>query len=205
MSDSLQHRELQQARLLCPSLSPRVRSNSCPLSQWCYLTISSSVPSLLLLPSIFPSIRVFSKRWALYNRWSKYRSFSFSISPSNEYSGLISFRIGWFDLLVVQGILGSLFQHHNSKASIIQCSAFFMVQLSHLCWRSLWTVPLSPRHPCTCHSVTMLLPFLYLTIPLLVRCLQALNEELTDAVTSWCTSLNLDPMLCWRWKSMFGF
>ena len=83
----------------------------------------------LLLPSIFPSIRVFSD--ALWIRWSKYCSFSFSISPSNDYSGLISFRIDWFDLLSVQGALKSLLQHHNSKASILWCSAFFMVQFSH--------------------------------------------------------------------------
>ena len=86
---------------------------------------------LLLLTSIFPSIRVFSNESALRIRWPKYWSFSFSISPSNEYSGLISLRIDWFDLLVVQGTLKSLLQHHNLKASILQCSAFFMVQLSH--------------------------------------------------------------------------
>ena len=88
--------------------------------------------SLLLLPSIFPSIRVFSNELALYIRWPKYWSLSFSISPSNEYSGLISFRIDWLDFLVVQGTLKSLLQHHSSKASIFQCSAFCMVQLSHL-------------------------------------------------------------------------
>ena len=87
---------------------------------------------LLLLPSIFPSIRVFSNESALCIRHPKYWSFSFSISPSNEYSGLISFRIDWFDLLVVQGTLKSLLQHHSSKPSIFQCSAFFIVQLSHL-------------------------------------------------------------------------
>ena len=87
---------------------------------------------LLLLPSIFPSIRVFSSESALHIRWPKYWSFCFSISPSNEYSGLISFRIDWFDLLSVQETLRSLLQLHNSKASILQCSAFFMVQLSHL-------------------------------------------------------------------------
>ena len=87
--------------------------------------------SLLLLPSIFPSIRVFSNELALCIRQSKYQSFSFSISRSNEYSGLISFRIDWFDLLAVQGILKSLFQHHNQKVSILQHSAFFIVQLSH--------------------------------------------------------------------------
>ena len=86
---------------------------------------------LLLLPSIFPSIRVFSSESVLCIRWPKYWSFSFSISPSNEYSGVISFRIDWFDLLAVQGTLKSLLQHHRSKASILRCSAFFMVQLSH--------------------------------------------------------------------------
>ena len=86
---------------------------------------------LLLLPSIFPSIRVFSKESVLRIRWPKYWSFSFSISPSNEYSGLISLRMDWFDLLAVQVTLKSLLQHHSSEASILQHSAFFMVQLSH--------------------------------------------------------------------------
>ena len=86
---------------------------------------------LLLPPSIFPSIRVFSKESILHVRWPKYLSFSFSISPSNEYSGLISFRMDWLDLLAFQGTLKSLLQHHSSKASILQCSAFFIVQLSH--------------------------------------------------------------------------
>ena len=87
---------------------------------------------LLLLPPVFPSIKVFSNESALHIRWPKYWSFSFSISPSNEYSGLISFRMDWLDLLAVQGTLRSLLQHHNSKASILWHSAFFMVQLSHL-------------------------------------------------------------------------
>ena len=86
---------------------------------------------LLLLPSIFPSIRVFSNELFLCIRWPKYWSFSFSISPSNEYSGLISFRMDWLDLLAVQGTLRSLLQHHSSKASIFQCSVFFIAQLSH--------------------------------------------------------------------------
>ena len=86
---------------------------------------------LLLLPSIFPSISVFSKELALRIRWSKYWSFSFSISPSNEHPGLISFRMDWLDLLAVQGTLKSLLQHHRSKASILRCSAFFTAQLSH--------------------------------------------------------------------------
>ena len=86
---------------------------------------------LLLLPSIFPSIRVFSNESVLRIRWPEYWNFSFNISPSNEYSGLISFRMGWLDLLAVQGTLKSLLQHHSSKASIVRHSAFFMVQLSH--------------------------------------------------------------------------
>ena len=103
------------------------------------MSIESVMPSnhlilchpLLLLPSIFPSIRVYSNESVLCIRWPKYWSFSFSISPSNEYSRLISFRIDWFDLFAVQGTLKSLLQHHSSKASILQHSAFFMVQLSY--------------------------------------------------------------------------
>ena len=103
------------------------------------MSIESVMPSnhlilcrrLLLLPSIFPSIRVFSNESAFPIRWPKDWSFSFSISPSNEYSGLISFRIDWLDLYAVQGTLKSLLQHHSSKASILRCSAFFIVQLSH--------------------------------------------------------------------------
>ena len=87
---------------------------------------------LLLLPSIFPSIRVFSDESVLYIMWPEYWSFSFSITPANEYSGLISFRMDWLDLLAVQGTLRSILQHHSSKVSILWCSAFFMAQLSHL-------------------------------------------------------------------------
>jgi len=108
-----------------------VCSDSRPLSQWCHPTISSSVLPLLLT-SIFPSIRVFSNESVLPIRWPKFWGFSFSISPSNEYSGLISCRLDWCDLLAVQGILKSLFQHHISKAPVLQCSGFFMVQLSYL-------------------------------------------------------------------------
>ena len=97
---------------------------------WCHPTISSCHP-LLLLPSIFPSIKVFSNELALHIRWPNYWSFSFSINPSNEYSGLISFRMDWLDLLTVQGTLKSLIQLHSSKASILWHSAFFTIQLSH--------------------------------------------------------------------------
>ena len=104
------------------------------------MSIESVMPSnhlilchlLLLLPSILPSMRVFSSELALHIRGPKYWSFCFSISPSNEYSGLISFRINWFDLLAVQRTLKSLLQHHSSKASFLQCSAYIIVQFSHL-------------------------------------------------------------------------
>ena len=99
----------------------------------------------LLLPSIFPSIRVFSNESALCIRWPTYWSFSFRISPFNEYSGLISFRIDWLDLLAVQGTLKSLLQHHSSKASVLQCSAFFTVQLSHPYMTTGKTIALTRR------------------------------------------------------------
>ena len=130
-SSSLRPHGLQHTRLPCPSLSPRVCSNSRPLSRWCHPTITSCRP-LLFLPSIFPSIRVFSKKLALHIRGPKYWSFSFSTGPFNGYSELISLTRDWFDLLAVQKTLKSLLKHHSSKASILQHSTFFMVQLSHL-------------------------------------------------------------------------
>ena len=106
--------------------------NSCPLSQWCHPHPHHLILCRPLLPpSIFPRIRIFSNESTHHIRWPKYWSFSFSISPSNEYSGLISFRMGWLDLPAVQGTLKSLLQHHSSKASILQCSTFFIVYLSH--------------------------------------------------------------------------
>ena len=129
MSNSLRPHGLQHTRLLCPSIS------------WSLLklmSIESVMPSNhlilcppLLLPSIFPRIRVFYNESVLHIRWPKYWSFSFSISPSNEHPGLISFRMDWLDLLAVQGTLKRLLQHHSSKASILLLSAFFIVQLSH--------------------------------------------------------------------------
>ena len=128
MSISLQSHGLQPTRLPCPSLSPSLLK---------LMSIESVMPSshlilclpLFLLPSIFPSIRIFSSESALRIRWSKYWSFSFSISPSNEYSGMISFRVDWSDL-ALQETLKSFLQHHSLKASILQCSAFFIVQFS---------------------------------------------------------------------------
>ena len=130
MSDSFRHHGLQHARPPCPTNSQSLLK---------FMSIELVMPSnhpilccpLLLQPSIFHSIRVFSSESALCIRWPKYWSFSFNISPSNEHSRLISFRMDWLDLLAVQGTLKSLLQHHSSKASILWCSAFFTVQLSH--------------------------------------------------------------------------
>ena len=131
VSDSLRHHEPQHTRPPCPSPTAR----SLPK----LMSIESMMPSnhlilcrpLLLLPSIFPSIRVFSNESALHIRWPKCWSFSFSVTRSNEHSGLISFRMEWLDLLAVQGTLKSLLQHHSSKPSILLHSTFFTVQLSH--------------------------------------------------------------------------
>ena len=129
IADSLWPHRLQHARLPYPSPTPRAYSN---------MSIESVMPSnhfilchpFLILPSVFPRIRVFSSESTLYIRWPKY--WSFSVSPSNEYSGLISFRIDWFDFPAVERTLKSFLQHHSLKASVLWCSAFFMVPLSHL-------------------------------------------------------------------------
>ena len=131
MSDSLRPRGLQHARLTCPSPTPRAYSK--------LMSIESVMPSnhlilccpLLLPPSIFPSIRVFSNESVLCIRWTKYWSFSLSISPSNEYSGLISIRMDWLDLLAVRGTLKSLFQYHSSKASVLWHSALWSSSHTH--------------------------------------------------------------------------
>ena len=131
VSKSLWTHEAQYSRPPCPSPTPGVHPNACPLCRWCHPTTSILCCPLLLLPSIFPSIRVSSNESPLLIRWPKYWSFSFNISPSNEHPGLISLRMDCLDLLAVQGTLKSLLQHHSSKASIFQRSAFFTVQLSH--------------------------------------------------------------------------
>ena len=130
MSNSLRPHGLQHVRLPCQSPAPGTCSNSCPLSQWCHPNISSFVdPSAL---AFYLSQHQGLFQWVCI-KWPKYWSFSFSfnVSPSNEYSGLISFKMDWFDLLAVRGTLKSLLQHHSSKASVLWCSALFMVQLSH--------------------------------------------------------------------------
>ena len=129
VSDSLWSHGLQHARLPCPSPSPRACSTH--FHQVMPSTHLILCHPLLLLPSVFLSIRVFSNESVICIRWPKYWGFSFSISPSNEYLGLISFRMDWLYLLAVQGTLKSLLQHHSSKASILWHSAFFMVQLSY--------------------------------------------------------------------------
>ena len=132
VTDSLQPHEPQHTRPPCPSPTPGVHPKLSVPIEWVmpsnHLILCRP---LLLLPSIFPSIRVFSNESALHIRWLKYWSCSFNISPSNEHPGLISFRMDWLDLLAVPGTLQSLLQHHSSKASILPCSAFFVVQLSH--------------------------------------------------------------------------
>ena len=140
------------------------------------MSIESVMPSnhlilccpFLLSPLIFLSMRVFSSELALCIRWPKYQSFSFNTSPSNEYSGLISFRIDWFDLLAIQGTLTSLLNHHNSKTSILQCSALFMVQLSHLYMTTVKTIALTmvPENPMNSMK-RQIFPY-YLVIPVVV-------------------------------------
>ena len=129
MSDSLRPYEPQHARLPCPSPTPGVHPNPCPMSRWCHPVISSSVIAFSSCPQSFP--RPFQMSQFLRTRWPKYWSFRFSISYSNEHPGLISFRMDWLDLLAVQGTLKSLLQHHSSKASVLLLSAFFIVQLLH--------------------------------------------------------------------------
>ena len=131
VSDSLWPHELQHTTPPCPSPTPEVHSNSCPLSQWCHPAISSSVVPFSSCSQSLPE-SVFSNESTLRMRWPKYWSFCFSISPSKEHPGLISWTpMDWLDLFAVQGTLKSLLQHHSSKASVLQRSAFFTVQLSH--------------------------------------------------------------------------
>ena len=127
MSNSLWPHESRHARPPCPSPTPRVHSDSRPLSPWCHPAISSPSP-----PALNPSQHQSLFKWVNSpHQVAKYWSFSFNISPSNEHSGLISFRMDWMDLIALQGTLKSLLQHHSSKASLLQHSAFFTVQLSH--------------------------------------------------------------------------
>ena len=123
--------EPQHAKLPCPSPTARVHTNSCPLSRWSHPTISSSVIPFSSCPPSFPASGSFQMSQLFASGGQNIGSFSFNISPTNEHRGLISFRMDWLDLLAVQETLKSLLQHHSSKASIVGCSAFFIVQLSH--------------------------------------------------------------------------
>ena len=136
MSDSLQPHGLQHARFPRPSPTPRPCSKSCQLSWWCRPTISSSVVPFSSRLQSFPASGSFQMSQFFTSGGQSIWSFSFSISPSNEYSGLISFRMDWLDLLAVQGTLKSLLQHHSSKVSVLRCSAFFTVQLSYRYWKN---------------------------------------------------------------------
>ena len=131
MSDSLWPHGPQHARLLCPSPALRVYPNSYPMSRWCHPTISSSVIPFSSCSQSLPASGSFPMSQVFASGGQSIGVFSFNVSPSNEYSGLISFRMDWLDLISVQGTLKSLLQHHSSKASILQCSAFFIIQLSH--------------------------------------------------------------------------
>ena len=134
MSNSWWSNGLQHSKVPCPSPMPRAYSNSFPSCRWCHLTISTSVaPSPTFNLSQHQGL---SNESVLPIRWPKYWSFSFSVSPSSEYSELISFRMDWLDLLAIQGTLKSLLQHHSSKASIFWCSAFFIVQFLHSHWKN---------------------------------------------------------------------
>ena len=144
MSDSLRHHGLQYARLPCSSLSPGVCSNSCPLSQWCHPTISSSVVPFSSCPQSFPAQGLF--QWvSSSHQVAKVLEFQLQHQSFSEYSGLISFRTDWFDFLAVWRTLKSLCQRHSSKASILQCSAFVMVQLSHLYMTTGKTIAMTRR------------------------------------------------------------
>ena len=140
---TLRPHELQHTRLPCSSLSPGICSNSGPLSLRCHATVGSSFAPFSSCPRSFPASGSFPG--SLHIRWPKYRNFSFSIIPSNEYSGLISFGMDWLDLLAVQGILKSLLQNHSSKASIFWHSAFVIVQLSHPYMTTGKTIALTRR------------------------------------------------------------
>ena len=131
LSDSLWPHELQHTRPPCPSPTPGAHPDSYPLSRWCHPTISSSVVTFSSCPQSFPASRSFQMSQLFTLGGQSIWSLSFKISPLNEHPGLISFRMNWLDLLEVQGTLKHLFQHHSSKPSIPQCSAFFRVQLSH--------------------------------------------------------------------------
>ena len=196
------------------SVTPHIAAHLAPLSftvSWNLLklmSIESVMPSnhlmlchpLCLLHSIFPNIRVFSNELALHIRWPKYWSFSFSISPFSEYSGLISFRMDWFDLLAIQGTLKSLLQHYHSKSSILQCSAFFMVQLSHPYMTTGKTIALIIQKTLSRHShYSPLFHWLFLS-PASLICIP--SASLVHSVSnSYPRFIQFSHLLRGRWSS----
>ena len=197
MSDSLWPHVSQHTRPPCPSPTPGVHSDSHPSSQWCHLILCHP---LLLLPPIPPSIRVLSNESTLLMRWPKYWSFTFSIIPFKEIPGLISFRMDWLDLLAVQGTVKSLLQHHSSKASILRCSAFFTVQLSHPYMTTGKTIALT-RQTFVGKVMSLLLNMLSrLVITFLPRSKRPLISWL-----QWPSAVILEPPKNKVWHYFHGF
>ena len=196
VSNSLPPHEPQHARPPCPSPTPRV------------LSIESVMPSshlilcrpLLLLPPVPPNIRVFSNESTLRMRWPKYWSFSFSISPSNEYSGLICFRMDWLDLLAVQGILKSLLQHHSSKASILRSSAFFTVQHSPPYMTTGKTIALT-RRTFVGKIMSLLFNMLSRLVITFLPRIKSLNFMAAISICSDSVTVFISPIYIYIWAS----
>ena len=188
MYDSLRSQGQQHARPPCPSPTPGVYSNSCPTSHWHHPTISPSVDPFL--PSVFLSIKVCCSESALRIRWPKYWSFNLIISPSNEYSGLISFKIDWLDLLAVQGTLKSLLQHYRSKASIRQYSAFFIVQF--------WYPYMSTGKTIALTRQTFVGKVMFLISNMLSRLVITFLPVSKHLLISWLQSSS-----AWFWRNMY--
>ena len=178
--DCLRPHGLQHTRLLCPSLSPRACSNSCPSSQWCHPTISSSVIPFSTCLQPFPASWPFLMSWPFASGGQSIGASASAISPSSEYWGLISFRIDWFDLLAVQGTLKSLLQCHSPQAWIIWLWASFMVQLSHLYTTTGKTIALTTQT-----FVSQVMSLLFNTLP---RCVIAFLPKSRRLLTSWSQS-----------------
>ena len=207
------HSETAASRLPCPLLSPRVCSDSCPWRQWFHPTISSSGSHFSSCPQCFPASGSFLM--SQLSASGGHRSFSASISPSNQYSGLISFRIDWFDLLAVGGTLESLLQHRNSKASILWCSAFFMVHFSHLHMTTGETTALTIQ---TCLQVMSLLfnrlfRFIIASLPrgkcLLISWLQSQSTVILEyKKIKSVTASTFSSSIChewWNWMHDISF
>ena len=210
VSDCLRPHGLQHARSPCLSTTPVVYPNSCPLNRWCHPTISFSVAPFS--DSVFPSIGVFSNESAVQIRWPKCWSFNFSISPSNEYSGLISFKVDWFDLLSVQRTVKSLLQHLNSKELILQCSAFFMVQLSHPYTTpgknialTTWIFVSKVRSLLFTTLSRFVVAFLSRTNRLLTPGLQSLSAVILEPETRWSVTSSTSPSFYLLWRDGAGY